>query len=76
MTDKQKQFKSMVVMFIATEKVLQEQTIDNKAAEIRSLPSFSSLTDDNVNEVCAEIKSEFSIKLDTGVLIEEKGHEK
>lgn len=76
MTDKQKQFKSMVVMFIATEKVLQEQTIDNKAAEIRSLPSFSSLTDDDVNEVCAEIKSEFSIKLDTGVLIEEKGHEK
>ena len=76
MTDLQKSFKSMVVIFIADEKELQEQTIDAKADEVRRLPKFNSLTNAEVEEVCKEIKSEFSIKLDMGVLIEEQGHEK
>lgn len=76
MTDLQKNFKDMVSMFIANDSNLLESTIDSKIAEIRFIPTFAALTDEEVKEVAAEIKSEFSIKLDIGTLIEEKGHEK
>ena len=76
MTDLQKNFKDMVSMFIANDSNLLESTIDSKIAEIRFIPTFAALTDEEVKEVAAEIKSEFSIKLDIGTLIEEKGHKK
>lgn len=76
MNDFQKRFKDMVSMFIVADDFLTEQMIDSKIDEIRGLPTFSSLTDEEVNEVRAAIKSEYSIKLDKGSLIQEKGHEK
>ena len=76
MNDLQKNFKNMVAVFIVNDENLTEQTIDSKIDEIRGLPTFSALTDTEIDDVRAEIKSEFSIKLDKGVLIEEKGHEK
>ena len=76
MNEVQKRFKDMVSVFIVADDNLTEQTIDEKIDEIRGLPSFSALSDEEVDLVRAEIKSEFSIKLDKGVLIEEKGHEK
>ncbi|MEG1957890.1 MAG: Z1 domain-containing protein [Lachnospiraceae bacterium] len=76
MNDLQKKFKNMVAMFISDDSGIQEYMIDQKICELRSLPTFSELTDEQVDEVGASIKSEFSIKLDVGVLIEEKGHEK
>lgn len=76
MNDMQKRFKDMVTMFISSETDLQESAIDAKIEEIRYIPTFAALTDEEVNEVSAAIKSEFSIKLDKGTLIEEKGHEK
>lgn len=76
MNDLQKTFKDMVTMFISGETNLKETVIDSKIQEVRFIPSFASLSDEEVNEVSAAIKSEFSIKLDMGTLIEEKGHEK
>lgn len=76
MNDYKRQFKDMVSVFIVKDDDLTEQAIDEKIDEIRGLPTFSELTDDEINEVRAEIKSEYSIKLDRGSLIEEKGHEK
>lgn len=76
MNDIQKRLHDMVVMFIANETELTEQMIDSKMDEVCGLPTFSGLPEDEIEEVRSIIKSEFSIKLDTGVLIEEKGHEK
>ena len=76
MNDLQKRFKDMVTIFISSEVDLKEAVIDAKIEEVRYIPTFSGLTDEDVNEVRAAIKSEFSIKLDKGSLIEEKGHEK
>lgn len=76
MNDLQKQFKDMVTIFISGETNLQESLIDARLSEVRHLPTFSNLSDEEVNEVSASIKSEFSIKLDKGTLIEEEGHER
>ena len=76
MNKMQRTFKDMVSMFIVGDDTLTEQIIDEKIDEVRGLPTFSTLTDREVDEVRADIKSEYSIKLDKGVLIEEKGHEK
>ena len=76
MNDIQKVLKNMVVVVIAMDENLQEHTIDDKIDEVCGLPMFTSLSDRDIDEVRAEIKSEFSIKLDKGVLIEEKGHER
>ena len=76
MNDLQKMLKNMVVMFISSDTDLEETTIDDKIAEVSGMPTFSSLTSEEIDEVRAGIKSEFSIKLDKGVLIEEKNHEK
>ena len=75
MNDLQKMLKNMVVMFISTDTTLEESTIDNKIDEVSGMPTFSGMTSDEIDEVRASIKSEFSIKLDKGVLIEEKNHE-
>ena len=76
MNEMQKMLKNMVVMVIATNDDLEEHTIDEKIDEVRGLPMFQILSEDEVEEVRAAIKAEFSIRLDRGVLIEEKGHEK
>ena len=76
MNDLQKKLKNMVVMFISLDEVLEETTIDDKLSEVSGMPTFSSLSSEEIEEVGASIKSEFSIKLDKGVLIEEKNHEK
>lgn len=74
MNDLQKRFKDMVSMFIVNDDNLQEYMIDEKVDEVRYIPTFKELTDEEVDKVRAEIKSELSIKLDVGTLIEEKGH--
>ena len=75
MNDLKKKLKRMVVEFIS-DTVLDETTIDDKISEVSGMPTFSSLSEDEIEEVKASIKSDFSIKLDKGVLIEEKNHEK
>ena len=72
----QKMLKDMVVVSIGTNDILEEQLIDKRLNEIKGLPLFSTLTDAEIEEVRASIKADFSIKLDRGFLIEEKGHEK
>ena len=74
MNELQERFKSMVTMFLVSEKNLQESVVDERISEVRCIPTFSSLSDEEVEEVCAKIKSEISVKLDKGTLIEEKGH--
>lgn len=76
MNDIEKRFHGLVSSFLAGEPEIKEQIIDEKIEELRCLPTFSSLSDIEVENVRAEIKSEFSIKLDQGSLIQEKGHEK
>ena len=76
MNDLQKMLKNMVVMFISSYTTIEEATIDDKIDEVSGMPTFSSLSTEEIEEVKASIKSEFSIKLDRGVLIEEKNHEK
>lgn len=76
MNDIQKMLKNMVVMFISMDEELEEYVIDEKVDEVKNLPTFKILTEDEIEEVRASIKSEFSIRLDRGILIEEKGHEK
>lgn len=76
MNDIEKRFHGLVSSFLAGELEIKEQTIDEKIEELRGLPTFSNLSDVEVENVRAEIKSEFSIKLDLGSLIQERGHEK
>ncbi len=76
MNDLQKSLKNLVAMYIADEEQLTEGAIDGQIDEIRLLPKFAALSSSEVDEVRASIKSEFSIKLDKGILIQEKGHAK
>ena len=76
MNDTQKLLKDMISIFLAKEEELTEQLIDSSINDMRWSPMFSSLSDAEVDAVRVELKSEFSIKLDKGVLIEEKGHER
>ena len=76
MNDLQKKLKDMVVMFISDDTKLEESQIDEKVMEVSGMPTFAGLSSDELEEVKQSIKSEISIKLDKGVLIEEKGHER
>lgn len=76
MNDVQNTLKNMVVMGITDQKELSETMIDDMVKQVSGLPMFLSLSFDDIEEVKATIKSEFSIKLDKGVLIEEKHHER
>ncbi len=76
MNSLQKTLKDMIVMAVAGQDDLQEYIIDKTANEIKGLPMFSALSEEEISEVLAIIKSEFSVHLDKGVLIEEKKHEK
>ena len=76
MNDIQKMLKNMVVVSIGSNDVLEERIIDERLDEIKGLPLFVTLSISEVEEIRASIKADFSIKLDRGFLIEEKGHEK
>lgn len=76
MNDTQKLLKDMISVFLAKEEELTEQKIDSSINDMRWSPMFACLSDAEVDAVRAVLKSEFSIKLDKGVLIEEKGHER
>ena len=64
MNDLQKRFKDMVSVYIVADDNLQESMIDEKVDEVRYIPLFAALSEEEVDEVKASIKSEFSIKLD------------
>lgn len=72
----QKMLKDMVVVSIGANDILEERIIDERLNEIKGLPLFASLSETEIEEIRASIKADFSIKLDRGFLIEEKGHEK
>ena len=76
MNDMQKMLKKMVVAVISEDENLEERTIDTRIDELSKFPMLSGLSEEEINEVRSIIKSEFSIKLYKGVLIEEKGQEK
>lgn len=69
-------FKNMVAVFISGMTNLTEEMIDDRIGELRMLPSFSGLSDEEVDEVSVSIKADFTFTLKRGVLIEEKGHVK
>ena len=76
MNSMQKTLKDMVSVFLAQKDELTEQMIDDSIRDVSGMPMFSVLSPEEIKSVASELKSEFSIKLDKGVLIEEKGHEK
>ncbi len=76
MNDNQTTLKNMVIAMIAKIDPLDEETIETSVDTVYRLPIFATLSADEIDEVKAAIKSDFSIKLDTGVLIQEKGHVK
>lgn len=76
MNNIQKILKDMVVVSLSHEEIIEETYIDKLVDEIKNLPMFSNLTLQDIDEIRAVIKADFSIKLDKGHLIEEKGHEK
>ena len=75
-TDDRKQFKNMVVAYVVDQENLDDVMIDQTVDSVRLLPMFANLTDEDVNIVRNEIKSELAISLDKGTLIKEKGHQK
>lgn len=76
MNNLQKKLKDMVIVSIANDADIEETSIDASIKEVSSMPMFATLSEKEIKEVEATIKSEFSIKLDKGVLIEEHGHER
>lgn len=76
MNNIQKILKDMVVVSLSHEEIIEETYIDKLVDEIKNLPMFSTLMLQDIDEIRAVIKADFSIKLDKGHLIEEKGHEK
>ena len=76
MNNLQKMLKDMVIVSIANDVDIEEHSIDTRLNEVKGMPMFAALSEDEVKEVAATIKSEFSIKLDKGILIEEQGHER
>ena len=77
MKDKQlKKLKNFVIGDISEEEYLEECQIDESVNNFKGFPMFNELTDEDFERVANEIKSEFSIHLDVGTLIEEKKHEK
>lgn len=76
MNNLQKMLKDMVIVSIANDVDIEEHSIDARLNEVKEMPMFAALSEDEIKEVAATIKSEFSIKLDKGILIEEQGHER
>lgn len=76
MNNLQKMLKDMVIVSIANDANIEEKAIDDRLDEVKGMPMFAPLSEEEIKEVSAIIKSEFSIKLDKGVLIEEQGHER
>lgn len=76
MNSSQQMLKSMTTTAIANITPLEEATIDYNLQVIAKLPMFVALSQDEINEVSAALKADNSIKLDTGILLQEKGHQK
>ncbi len=76
MNDLQKKLKNMVITFLVDEKEFEEVRINEVVDELSKMPWFITLTDKEIEQVSIEIKSQLSIKLDKGILIEERSHEK
>lgn len=76
MNNLQKMLKDMVIVSIANDVDIEEHSIDTRLNEVKGMPMFAALSEAEIKEVAATIKSEFSIKLDKGILIEEQGHER
>lgn len=73
----QNMFYNMVISFFATTNgVLEESAINSAIDQVKCMPLFASLTDDEVEEVRNEVKTNFSFSLNVGSVLEEKGHEK
>ena len=76
MNSLQKMLKDMVIVSIANDVDIEEKAIDARLNEVKGMPMFAALSEEEIKEVAVIIKSEFSIKLDKGILIEEQGHER
>lgn len=76
MNDIQKLFHNLLIEIIVKKDYFLEVDIDKSILELCSMPMFSVLTEDQIEEVRNLIKTERSIKLDKGSLIEEKHHER
>lgn len=76
MNDVERQFYDFIISMIVNQNIIEEVEIDSKVAELRILPMFSTLTDEQIDKIKAIITSERSIHLQAGALIEEKKHEK
>ena len=76
MNNLQKMLKDMVIVSIANDVDIEEHSIDARLNEVKGMPMFAALSEDEIKEVAATIKSEFSIKLDKGILVKEQGHER
>ena len=66
MNNIQKILKDMVVVSLSNEEIIEEAYIDKLVDEIKNLPMFSTLTLQDIDEIRAVIKADFSIKLDKG----------
>ena len=51
MNDLQKNLENMAVIFISPDTVVDESVIDDKIAELSGLPTFASLTKEDIEEV-------------------------
>ena len=76
MNDVEKQFYDFIISMIVNQNIIEEVEIDAKVSELRILPMFSALSDEQIGKIKAIITSERSIHLQAGSLIEEKKHEK
>ena len=61
MNEIQKMLKDMVVVSIAGEDAIEEHIIDARIDEIKGLPLFGILTQEQIDEVRAAFKADFSI---------------
>ena len=64
------QFHDMVLAFLANNYVNTKEEVDTTISELRQLPMFSLLTEDDIEDITKKITSERSIRLDLGSYIE------
>lgn len=76
MNDLQKKLRIVILALISENSTLEDSELDAKISEVRGMPTFSGLTDEEVKEVRDRIKDQLAVTLGTGALIEEKKHEK
>lgn len=64
------QFHDMVLAYLANNDVNTKEEVDNTISQLRQLPMFSLLTEDDIVDITKKITSERSIRLDLGSYIE------